>query len=182
LSFGDPTVDTAKRQLILSFDDVAERNPNYQGGYVISFDVFMPQDTFAAHLNISGFTNPAFPALRRAPGRPMSVGGMVYAGAWGSFGAWNGVEETGTTAGRFTVYVKATSSMSSMWTSTGFSKQTGWVPLTAGAGATGNFGLIGTNNSDVAGFNGTAVVGPITGCSGLSDSQVDALYTAKKQY
>jgi hypothetical protein len=175
-------VDTAKHQLILSFDDVAERNPNYQGGYVISFDVSMPQDMFAAHLNISGYGNPAFPALRRAAGRPMSVGGLIYAGAWGSFGAWNGIEETGTTAGRFTVYVKATTSLSSMWTSTGFSLQSGWVPLIGVAGATGNFGLIGTNNSDVATSGRTAVVGTITGCAGLSDSQVDALYSAKKQY
>ncbi|HVT10231.1 MAG TPA: hypothetical protein VHO67_22380 [Polyangia bacterium] len=182
LAWGDPSVDTTNKQLILSFDDIAQRNPNYPGGYVVSFYVNIPSAPFVAHLDVSGFTNATFPAFRRASqNTPLTIGGMRYAGSWGSFGAWNGQQSAGGSA-RVTIYVKANTAMAALATSTGFSAQSGWVTLVSGAGATGNLGLVGTNDSDLASSDKTAAIGPINGCAGLSDGQVDALYTAKKEY
>ncbi len=183
---GDATVDTTKHQLLLSDDDVVERNPNYQDGYVVSFSVYLPQPRFLAHVNLMGFTNPTFPAFRRIidannRSRPLSFVGMSYGGTEGSFGAWNGQE--GTTSAIVTIYVKKSpAAMAALATTTGLSLQSGWVSLTAGPGATGNFSFVGTNNDNYRNGGNSAIIGPIAGCAGLSDSQVDALYTAKKQY
>ncbi|MFL5306847.1 MAG: hypothetical protein ACJ8F1_16650 [Polyangia bacterium] len=180
--FGDPSVDTANKQLILSFDDVAQRKPNYSGGYVISFYVNIMSAPFVAHVDLSGFSNPTFPAFRRSTqSAPLSIGGMRYGGTWGSFNDWNGQLSAGGSA-HVTIYVKANTALAALATSTGFSAQSGWVTLTDGGGALGNFGLVGTNDSDLAASDKTAAIGPITGCAGLNDSQVDALYTAKKEY
>jgi hypothetical protein len=181
--WGDPRVDTTASppRLVLSFDDIAERNPNYPGGYIITFDVNMPVDRFLIHTNISGYTNFFYPAFYRDPGRPLSLRGMSYNGFMGTFGTWSGQEGPSGTA-RVTIYVKAGTAMAALATSTGLSVQSGWVPLQSAAGATGNFGFVGTNSTDLTDGTRTAMIGPIKGCAGLSDDQVDALYTAKKQY
>lgn len=183
---GDAFVDTeaSPKSLNLSKDDIVERSPNYPGGYVISFDVAMQQDSFLAHTNLMGYLNAAFPGFYRATGKPMWFGGMSYGGAWGSFGTWTGTMSTAAASGfaRVTIYVKPTKAMAAMAASTGPAYQSGWVTLVPGQGATGNFGFVGTNDSDLAMSNGPAKIGPIKGCAGLSDAQVDALYTAKKQY
>lgn len=174
-----PWVDaTPPGALLLRRDSVVTRSPELPGSYVVAFDAAL-DDSFAFHVDFGLLGNG--PAFRRVGTGPITVGGLIYGRgeAWGSFGAWNGSTEAGAGTVHVTVYVKAS----------------GQVAASATAGATVSSGFVNAPMKDpkilqLIGSNLPAYdlstkmvrISTIVGCAGLSDSQVQALYTSGTTY
>lgn len=173
-----PVTETASGgMLVFPRDSVVRRVPGLSGGYVVSFSVTLDND-FAFHVDFADLTPGAvFPAFRRIlddAGRagPIMLGGLRYgrSEAWTTFGSWSD-QLTASGSTRTTLYVKAgTPAVAAVVGSikSGFVTRPGALP--------GKFALVGSNLPRYDGSTQKARIGNITGCAGLSDSQVDARY------
>lgn len=179
LVFGDPRVDTSNHRLVISYDDIAKRTKPLAGGYFVRMTVTLSGGTVLVPYPHSN--EGPFPSLRRSQdGSAIELGMTQYGSGQGWVDAgWpnTGAALTGTTEVTLVYYVKASSSavaakvshggvvMRSRWVS-GFTwEQTSLAVLQ----------LVGMNHSVVYPDDGV-YVGPLSGCEGLSDAQVEASY------
>ena len=106
----------------------------------------MMQDNFAFQTGLSGILD-VFPALRREPSQPFTIGGLQYGNGevWRSFGGWTN-QNIGTTAARVTIYVRTgASEVASLLDSTGSLIPSGFQPVNTPIGPSSFLQLIGSN-------------------------------------
>ena len=170
-----PTLQTSPPGVILPRDSVVNRVPVLEGGFIVSFDVAVETE-FAFHAAM-GPGGP-YPAIRRFGNGPLTLGGLTYGerdeSAWKTFGDWKG-QMLGGAATKVTLFVKAGDKQVAAIAG---GIKSGFVPrpqLT-------HFQLIGSHLLIYNGSTQVARVSAITGCAGLSDAQVQALYDRSKAY
>ena len=178
--FGDASVDTANGRLILSYDDVVQRQTALEGGYFVSFSVSLQGTTaftpYVANANVT------LPSLRRS-GSDIELGGTKY----GSDSVWStseppgfgGAKIEGTTEAIVTVYVKAEAfELAVKVEAAGETYRSGWLTSFANADADlSGLLLVGENNSSGSGGSGDEIwVGALSGCTNLGDATVQAQY------
>jgi hypothetical protein len=179
IGFGDPRVDTLNHRLVLSYDDVVQRNDAYEGGYYISAEVTIEGGTVFTPYPYT--FEVLLPSLRRtASGSSIELGATQYGPSAWSANDWPGFSGATLPGGKLTVrtYVKATSKALAVTVTDGKKVyKSGWVtdfhwPMT-------NLGVlrfVGENNSGVAGGSDLIYVSAAVGCQRLSDAAVDAAF------
>lgn len=86
-AFGDPAVDTTNHQLVISFDDVAERTQPYEGSYYLESDVTFEGGT--AFTPYPYASEVILPSLRRdATGTGIELGATQYGPKSWSVSGW----------------------------------------------------------------------------------------------
>lgn len=186
LLFGDPATDVAanplRSRLRLSFDDIVENKAPLSGSFYVSHEVEVSGGTvFTPYPLTDGVL---LPSLRRS-GNDIQLGGARY--GWGN--PWSDVEPagfagkrlTGTLKAVVTTFVKAQEKRVAVKVeANGVVHRSGWTAqLSSPVTDLTRFRLVGENNS--AGPSSPegddyVFVGPLGGCSSLTDSEVDALY------
>jgi hypothetical protein len=168
----------AQGTIFLARDTVIRRFPGYQGSFVVSLVAQVGSD-FTFHVDLSAAAE-SWPALQMGPSGPV-FRGLDYGqhNQFSSFGAWNG-QGTESSA-RITLYVKTGSAQVAAIGGngairSGFVSRPGLDPSI--------FSLVGSNlvMYPFDTHKTAAVVGPIKGCAGLTDSQVQSLYDQGKTY
>lgn len=180
LVFGDPRVDTASHRLVISHDDVAERSTRLTGGYFVQMRVTLEGGTVLVPYPYSN--EGPFPSLRRSEDGSSVELGMTQYGTeqtWSSAG-WpdEGAMLTGTSEAQLTYYVKASSrAVAAKASHNGVVLRSRWVSgFTWAETSLAALRFIGMNNSKVYEGGDAVYVGPLSGCEGLTDAQVDDLY------
>lgn len=182
VDFGDPVVDTVNHRLVLSYDDVAARNTELTGGYVIEADVTLVGGTVLTPYPYA--SELLLPSIRRSStGTGIDLGSTQYGTTrtWDSAG-WPGVAASiaGSNQVHVAMYVKNTSVKAEAVKVTygGQVYRSNWA--TDFHWRQTNLGIVryvGENNSAVFSSNSDRIyVGPLSGCEKLSDARVAALF------
>jgi hypothetical protein len=184
VEFGDPRVDLAEHELIVSYDDVATRNAPLEGGYAMSADV-----------TLSGYTvltpypyvwEVTVPSLRRnAEGTGIELGATSYGqgNVWRTdlFPGFGGVAVAGTIKARVTTYVKAESEEYAIKVeAAGKVYRSGWLgDFTWAKTNLQIFRFVGENNGYALGGDSDVLrIGKVDGCHELKDDDVAARYAS----
>lgn len=182
VAFGDPFVDTVKHQLVLSYDDVAQRTRPYQGGYYV--DAYVHIDGSTVFTPYPNTFEVLLPSLRRdVTGKGVELGATQYGqfNEWSKagWGAASGTVIEPTQAVRVTAYIQATSKAFALKVTAGDQiYRSTWVtdfhwPAT-------NLGImryVGENNSGTF-YGGSEYIylSVLKGCQNLSDSEIEARF------
>jgi hypothetical protein len=183
VEFGDPRVDLDAHELIVSYDDVATRNEQLVGGYVM-----------AAEVSLSGYTvltpypyvwEVIVPSLRQsADGTGIDLGATSYGqgNQWrtDSFPGYGGVNVAGTTKARVTTYVQNESQQYAIKVEAGGKVfRSGWLgDFTWQKTNLQIFRFVGENNSYASAAGSDELrVGPVDGCQKLDDADVLKRYS-----
>ncbi len=173
-----PALASSPAGVILPRDSLLQREPMPSDGFIVSFELAVDSD-FAFHLGL-GEDGP-YPAVRRFGNGPLTLGGLTYGrreeADWQAFGSWNN-QTLGGASVKITLFVKAGA------------KQMAVSAVAAGATVKSGFvgrqlaflRLIGSHLQIYNQSTKTARVSSLTGCSGLTDTQVQALYDRSKSY
>jgi hypothetical protein len=178
--FGDPYVEVANHQLVISRDDIVKRKAVIEGGYYLRHQVTLVGNT--AYTPYPHAVGQPLPSLRRN-GTGIELGGTSY----GDTNVWSttvpdefaGVIIPDTIEAIVTLYVKNEyAEFATKVEAGGVTYRSGWRETMYDPGADVSvIYLVGQNNSWGSGGIGDKIyVGPLTGCSNLSDSAVSAAY------
>lgn len=177
-AFGDPKVDTDKHQLVLSYDDVAERTQPYAGSYYAESDV-----TIAGKTVFTPYPycfEVLLPSLRRDAAGDVELGATQYAGTWhdSGWGDASGSVIAGTTKLHVAFYMQTTAKKFAVKVSDGDKVyRSAWV--TDFHWAKTNLGImryVGENNSSVYAGSDAIYVDQVSGWQGLDDAAVAAAF------
>lgn len=177
-----PASNPDRSRLMLTYDDVVKKRAPVDGSFYISHELELEGATvFTPYPHTSGVL---LPSIRRS-GDDMQLGGARY----GVGVPWSDSEPTGFAGRRMlgtlkavvTTYVKAQDKRIAMKVEAdGVVHRSGWTAqLTDPITDMSKFSFIGENNSKGTpsdGGNNAVFVGPLGGCAGLSDAEVEALY------
>lgn len=179
-AFGDPKVDTDKHQLVLSYDDVAQRTEPYAGSYYAESDVTIAGKTV--------FTTYPYcfevllPSLRRdSSGTGIQLGLTQYAGSWSNSG-WgdaSGSVIAGTPTLHVAYYMQRAAKKFAVKLSYGDKVyRSAWVTDFHWKDTDlGIMRYVGENNSSMYLQGGDAIyVDQVSGFQGLSDDAVAAAF------
>lgn len=177
--FGDPSVDTANRRLRVSYDDVVTKRGTFAGSYYMTHKLTLAGGTvFTPYPYVDGVL---LPSIRRNANN-MELGADRYGGDFWSTtpdGGFGGKLLSGLLTAKVTTYVQAQSKRLAMKVEAGGTTyRSGWTSaFTWPQTNSGIIRLVGENNSSVYSATDDAVyVGRVSGCSNLTDANVDAMY------
>jgi hypothetical protein len=180
-AFGDPLVDTANARLLLTRDDVVTRIAGFTGGYVMAFEANMVGNA-ALSTFVYTVPNEASPTLRRS-GNDIELGGSTYgpSESWTttSPSGFSGNKLVGTLTAKVTFFAKAQSKQSAVKVEAGAAVyRSGWsTPYTWANTNVGRMQFVGMNNaSGTGGPDDRIYVGPLSGCTGLTDAEVETWF------
>ncbi len=177
-TFGDPAVDTANHRLRLSYDDVVEGRARFAGSFYISHQLTLSGGTvFTPYPYTDGVL---LPSIRRNA-NDMQLGGDRYAAAWSDLepAGFAGKRLAGVLMAKVTTYVKGQAKqLATKVEANGAVYRSGWTAqFTNSITDLTRFRFVGENNGAV--YNGPddyVYVGALSGCSSMTDAEVDALY------
>jgi hypothetical protein len=169
LAFGDPHIDTSANRLVLTYDDVAQRTA-LVGSYYFSFDLDLDSNvTFYVGISNAWVLHPAI---------VRSGNEIVLSGAYYSM---PGIAPVGSFTGqrlpvgrlRVTMFADAVAKKIALYVVAGNERHaSGFVTNDQDVG-----GVLLIGNNAGAG-DGPARVGPLEGCSGLTQGEVTAAYAS----
>jgi hypothetical protein len=182
VEFGDPHVDLATHELIVSYDDVATRDDKLVGGYAMSAEVTL--SGYTAFTPYPKVWEVVVPTLRRSlQGTGVELGATSYGSGnpWRTdlFPGFGGVTLLGTTKVRVTTYVQADSEQYAIKVEAGDKVvRSGWLGDFHWADTNLQvFRFVGENNSAGGGDSDVLRVGAVDGCQKLSDADVLKRYS-----
>jgi len=177
-AFGDPKVDTAKHQLVLSYDDVAERTQPYAGSYYAESDVTIGGKTVFTPYPYC--FEVLLPSLRRNVSGDIELGATQYAGSWhnSGWGAASGTVIAGTTQLHVAYYMQTTAKKFAVKVSHGDKVyRSEWVTDFHWKNTDLSImRYVGENNSSVYAGSDAIYVDQVSGWQGLSDADVAAAF------
>ena len=180
-TFGDPYVDVNNHRLVVSYDDVVTSKALIEDGRILSHTVTLTGNTAYATYHWVNDADEPLPGLRRN-GTGIELGGVSY----GTTHVWSTTEPEGfagvvipdTTEAVVTLYVKnGYQEYATKVEAGGMTYRSGWRETFNPDLENSRIFFVGENNSEGTGGAGDKIyVGPISGCSNLSDSAVTSAY------
>jgi len=181
IEWGDPYVDSSNHRLVLSYDDVAQRNSPYVAGYYVEGDV-----TIAGNVAFTPYPyvdEVLLPTLRRGDRDfGLQLGATIYGVSRGfelsGWGSVSGAIVSVATKVHFASFVQATSKAFAVRIGTGDAVyRSDWVRDFHWAGT--NLGImrfVGENNSGGTEGGGLIFVDTLRGCQDLDDDTIKKLF------
>ncbi len=176
---GDALVDTANNRLRLSHDDIVDRLTALPGSYYVSHQLTLSGGTvFTPYVLVD---ETLLPSIRRR-GNDMQFGGDRY----GTEDRWSDTEPIGfegqladgVLTAKVTTYLKAQAKQIAMKVEAGGNvSRSGWTTMSWPQTDVSTFRFVGQNNSAIyVGTDDYVYVGPLSGCSNMTDVHVEASY------
>jgi hypothetical protein len=177
--WGDAFVETASNRLRLSQDDIVGWLTSLPGSYYVSHELTLSGGTvFTPSVQVD---ETFLPSIRRS-GDDMQFGGDRY----GVDISWSDTDPSGfarqlaagVLTAKVTTYLKAQAKQIAMKVEAGGNVyRSGWTTMSWPQTDVSVFRLVGQNNSAIyVGADDYVYVGPLSGCSNMTDVNVEASY------